>query len=166
MRELWLSGWVSVLEQVSRNNFKTFLALWIPLVSGCRVVPHLRFCDTLCQVLRALVPVSHHIDLSWMAPVRKLSTIWATASTKTNSYSLYLDFSFSVISRYLLQLPNMEYLKPLCILTWRPTTRPKDLHHDGYPRKRSMLRKDQRFHDFCCGLSFKICFLFQEDYVS
>lgn len=105
-------------------------------------------------------PVSHYIDLSVMAPVSKMNIAWPPASIKPNSFSLCLDLSFLGISRcWTWSICNIYDV------TWRPISRQSWvlIYCNDYPIKCSMLRKGQRFHDSCGGLSFKICFLFQEE---
>lgn len=98
-----MPGWVSVHKQVSRNNFRSFLALRISsFVSGCRVISTSALQQHVVPSPVHSAHVSHPTDLSWMAPVRKMNTIWPAASTKPKSYSLYLGFGFLDISRYLI----------------------------------------------------------------
>lgn len=127
------------------------------------VLLHLHFCNTLCQVLRTLLMWIITLTLAgWLLWAKWTESGSLPAQKLIVSHCIWTSVSL-IFQGTLFQLPKMEYLKPMCIVTWRPTVRQSWglLHHDGYPRKCSMLRKGQRFPDFCCGLSFKICFLFQ-----
>lgn len=153
VRELWLSGWLSVHDQVSRNKLKSFLALWI-FFSGWsfHICTSATCCAKSCALCSALTSAGWLLWVRWThfgpLPAQKL------IASHYISTSVLLLFQST-----LLRLPNSECLKSIYFVK---VGSPEDCH-DSYPRKCSILRKGQWFHDFCCGRSFKICFLFHKD---